>query len=51
MQFPYFKILRSGAGEMALQLRALAVLPKDLGSIPSTHEMAHNCLQFQFQEI
>ena len=34
------------AGEMAQQLRglrALAVLPEDLGSIPSTHMVAHNC--------
>ena len=33
-----------GAGEMAQQLGALAVLPEDLGSIPSTHMAAHNCL-------
>jgi hypothetical protein len=32
---------------MAQQLRALAVLPKDLGSVPSTH----NCLKLQFQGI
>ncbi|KRY94874.1 hypothetical protein T4B_12424 [Trichinella pseudospiralis] len=30
---------------MAQRLRALAVLPKDLGSIPSTHMAAHNCLK------
>ena len=30
--------------EMAQQLRALSALPKILGSIPSTHMAAHNCL-------
>jgi hypothetical protein len=30
------------AGEMAQQLRALAALSDDLGSIPSTHVTAHN---------
>jgi hypothetical protein len=34
----------SGAGEMAQQLRALAVLPKDTGSIPSTCMEVHNHL-------
>ena len=34
----------SSAGEMAQQLRALAVLPEDLGSIPSNHIAAQNCL-------
>ena len=29
--------LEKGAGEMAQRLRALIVLPKDLGSIPSTY--------------
>jgi hypothetical protein len=29
---------------MAQQLRALAALPEDLGLIPSTHIVAHNCL-------
>ena len=33
-----------GAGEMVQQLRALAVLPEDLGSIPNTHTANHNCL-------
>jgi hypothetical protein len=33
-----------GAREMAQQLRALAVLLEDLGSMPSTHVAAHNCL-------
>ena len=32
------------AGEMAQWLRALVVLVKDPGSIPSTHVAAHNCL-------
>jgi hypothetical protein len=34
---------REGDGQMAQQVRALAVLLKDLGSNPSTH-MARNCL-------
>ena len=33
-----------GAGEMAQQLKALAALLEDLGSIPSIHMVAHNCL-------
>ena len=33
-----------GPGEMAQQLRALAVLPEDLSSIPSNHMVAHNYL-------
>jgi hypothetical protein len=37
--------------EMALQLGTLAVLPKDLGSIPSTHIAAHNHLKLKFQGI
>jgi hypothetical protein len=32
------------AGEMAQQLRALAVLPEILSSIPSNHMVAHNHL-------
>jgi hypothetical protein len=31
-----------GTGEMAQWLRALAVLPEVLSSIPSTHMVAHN---------
>jgi hypothetical protein len=31
-------------GEMTQQVRALTALPKDPGSIPSMHMMAHNCL-------
>jgi hypothetical protein len=33
-----------GTGKMAQPLRALAVLPEDPGSIPSTHMAAHNHL-------
>jgi len=36
---------------LAQQLRALAALPEDLGSIPNNHIAAHNCLQLQFQGI
>ncbi|CAO2645611.1 hypothetical protein LEMLEM_LOCUS27546 [Lemmus lemmus] len=36
---------------MAQWLRALTALPKDPGSIPSTHMAAHNCLKIQFQGI
>ena len=36
------------AAEMALMLRAQTVLPKDPGSIPSTHMAAHDCLYLQF---
>jgi hypothetical protein len=31
-------------GEMTQQLKALAALPEDRGSIPSIHLEAHNCL-------
>jgi hypothetical protein len=33
-----------GAGEMAQWLKALVVLPEDLGSIPSTYTAAYNSL-------
>ena len=33
-----------GAGEMAQQLRELAILLEDSSSIPSTHMAARNCL-------
>jgi hypothetical protein len=33
-----------GAGKMAHWLRALAGLPEDPASIPSTNMAAHNCL-------
>jgi hypothetical protein len=46
-----YKKKETGTAEMALQLRVLAVIPKDLGSIPSTHMAAPNCLQLQFQRI
>jgi hypothetical protein len=36
--------LKLRAEEMAQWLRALAVLLENLGSIPSTHMAAHNCL-------
>lgn len=36
---------------MALQLRTLAVLAKDLGSSPRTHMLYLNLLQLQFQGI
>lgn len=34
--------LYPGAGEMALQLRALVALPMGPGSIPSTHTLYHS---------
>ena len=33
------------AGEVAQRLRALAALPEDLGSVPSTHMVAPDHLQ------
>jgi hypothetical protein len=36
------------AGEVSLQLGALAALAGDMGFIPSTHMTAHNYLQIQF---
>jgi hypothetical protein len=36
-----------GGWKMAPQLRALAVLSKDLGLILSTHMEAHSCLELQ----
>jgi hypothetical protein len=42
--YTWLKIKIAGAGEMAQWLRALSILPKDPGSIPSTHMAAHNCL-------
>jgi hypothetical protein len=47
-----YKELRNGilvAGEIAHQLRALAVLVEDLGSIPSTHMETHKHLQLQIK--
>jgi hypothetical protein len=42
------KIYDTGARELALQLRALSVLPEDQGLIPNIHMVA---LQLQFQRI
>ena len=39
-----FKDIKLRAGEMVQQFRALAALPEDPGSIPSTLIAAHNCL-------
>lgn len=36
---------------MARWLGALDVSPKELGSIPSTHVVAHNHLQLRFPDI
>jgi hypothetical protein len=47
---PDFFFLRA-TGEMSQWLRALAVLPEDPGSSPSTHTAAHTCLYLQFQRI
>ena len=59
MCFPYFeipvdtcfsefkiniKICMGWAGKMAQWLRALAALPEDAGSIPSTQVAPYNCL-------
>ena len=35
---------KEGSGEIVWQLRALAFLPEDLGSIPTTHVTPHKCL-------
>jgi hypothetical protein len=37
------------AGEMTPRLGAVAALPKEPSSIPSTHMEAHSYLQLQFQ--
>jgi hypothetical protein len=39
-----FKIYSGGAAEMAQQLRVLAAVAEDLGSIANTHIVAHNHL-------
>jgi hypothetical protein len=39
-----YRKVAARAREIAQQLRALAALPEDLGSIPSTHMAANNCL-------
>lgn len=33
-----------GPKEMAEQLRVVAALAENLGSVPNTHMVAHNCL-------
>jgi hypothetical protein len=38
------KDMDGGAEEMAQWLRQLTALPEDLGSMPSIHVAAHNCL-------
>jgi hypothetical protein len=38
----------SKAGEMIQPLRILTALSEDLGSIPSTHRVVHNCLSLPF---
>jgi hypothetical protein len=43
-QMSPIKITNGGAREMAQLLRAPAVLPEDLGSIPSNHMATDNCL-------
>jgi hypothetical protein len=44
-QLTVFKIEGEGAlGEMVLQLGTLAAVLEDLGSIPNTHMVAHNCM-------
>jgi hypothetical protein len=50
MNDSHLKRLQERVRELAQQLRALTVLPKDRGSIPSTHVAAHSCLQLQFQD-
>ena len=37
-----FMLLFKEAGEIALQLKEIAALPEDLGTIPSSHMVAHN---------
>jgi hypothetical protein len=38
------KFRKPRSGEMCQQLRTLAVLPEDPGSIPCINVVAHNCL-------
>ena len=44
-------VLLFGTAEMAQRLKALAVLVEDLALAPSSHMVAHNHLQFRFQQI
>lgn len=39
-----------GAGEMAQHLRAIVAHVRDLDSVPTTKDVAHNCLLLQLQE-
>lgn len=41
-------MLTGGAGGMAHWLRACIVSVEELGSVPSAHMAAYDCLQFQF---
>jgi len=41
---------KTGAGEPARVLRALAIPAEDQGSVPSLHIVAHNHLQVQVQK-
>lgn len=43
-QYVQIEMTLHGAGEMALQLRALVILLENLGSISSTHMVTHNYL-------
>jgi hypothetical protein len=45
----FLRIYSLGAGEMAQQLRALAVLVEGLCSVPRTYMAAHNHLYPQVQ--
>lgn len=38
-------------GEVLQWLKAVAVLPEDLGSVPRPYVSAHSCLSFQCQDI
>lgn len=43
--------IKSGSGEVTRWVRALAALQGHLGSVPSIHTVAHNCLELHFQRI
>jgi hypothetical protein len=47
----WLRVLLINARELALQLRALAFLAEDLGSVSSTRKATHPQLKFQFQGI
>lgn len=48
--FP-FKRYNLRAREMTQQLKALATLTENQGSVPNTRMAAHNSLELQFQEL